>query len=115
MLWPALFSQFAFFLDRRDASGEVWWDQLGSRKEESRWQAEWDALRSPTKARSPADQRAISRVSQCLRFFSSTAEPLVQVADFVSGVTFAASEGDESFLLRLLDEYNHRWQTVHLS
>ena len=115
LLWTALFGQFAIFLDWQDASGEVWWDQLGSRKEENGRQAEWDSLRSATHPRSPADQRAVNRISPRLRFCDSATEALMQIADFVSGVIWDASEGDEDFLLQLLDQYGDRWQTVHVS
>lgn len=104
-LWVGPLGQFAFFLEKHNARGEIWFDQLGSRNEEARRQADWEELRDGVWAVKPEKQAIVRRIAPTLRFFDSRAEPLVQIADFVSGVIWAASEGDEGFLLRLLREF----------
>jgi hypothetical protein len=104
-LWVGVLGQFALFLKEHSATGEVWFDQLGSRAEEARKQADWENLRDGEWPVNPENQALLKRIASTLSFFDSQAEPLVQIADFVSGVIWAASEGDEQFLLEALDEY----------
>lgn len=103
--WVGPLAQFALFLAEHNATGEVWFDQLGSRQEEARKQATWKQLRNGVWAVKTEYQAVLHRIASSLRFFDSEAEPLVQIADFVSGVIWAASEGDEQFLRTLLEEY----------
>jgi hypothetical protein len=103
--WSSVLLQFAIFLQRRNARGEVWFDQLGSRQEEARKQADWDRLRNGPWPVAPENQAIARRIAPTLKFFDSRTEPLVQIADFISGVIWAASEGDEEFLLNSLKEY----------
>ena len=103
--WVGVLGQFALFLEQNRATGQVWFDQLGSRREESRKQTSWQQLRDgewPIKTR---HQRMLRWVERELRFLDSATEPLVQAADFVSGVIWAAAEGDEEFLLSSLESY----------
>jgi hypothetical protein len=105
ILWVSVLAQFAIFLQQCNARGEVWFDQLGSRQEESRKQANWDQLRNDPWPGAAEHQAIARRIAPTLRFFDSRTEPLVQIADFISGVIWAASEGDEEFLLNSLKEY----------
>ena len=44
ILWVGAIGQFALFLKQHHAKGEIWFDQLGSRQEEARKQADWVQL-----------------------------------------------------------------------
>ncbi len=103
--WVGPLGQFALFLEEHNAAGEVWFDQLGSRQEEARKQATWERLRNGVWAVKTEYQAMLRRIATTLRFFDSGIEPVVQIADFVSGVIWAASEGDEHFLRSLIEEY----------
>ena len=104
-LWVGVLAQFSLFLEGRNATGEIWFDQLGSRKEEERKQHEWEQLRDGEWPVHPENQLKLRRIDPVLKFLDSQTEPLVQIADFISGVIWAASEGDEEFLLRAFDKY----------
>ncbi len=101
-----VFSQFALFLKITKGIGEMWFDQLGSKKEQSRKQKSWDTLRKniPTQYK-----EEIFRIKPEIKFFDSKNEPIIQVADFVSGVIWAASEGDEEYLMRFFHDYFPHW------
>jgi hypothetical protein len=105
VLWVGVLGQFAIFLKEHNATGEVWFDQLGSREEEARKQADWGYLRDGEWAVNRKNQDLLKRIEPALKFFDSRVEPLVQIADFVSGVIWAASEEDEEFLISALDKY----------
>ncbi len=104
-LWLGVIAQFAMFLEHKKAYGEIWLDQLGSRKEEARRQSDWHRLRDEEGVVDVSYQRSLRRILPTLKFFDSEAEPMIQVADFVSGVLWAAAEGDEEFLLSFFKEY----------
>lgn len=105
LLWFGVVGQFATFLKQHNAKGEIWFDQLGSRKEEARWQESWARMRNEPWPAYIENQKTLKRIAAQLKFFDSVDEPLIQVADFISGVLWAASEGDEEFLLRVFREY----------
>lgn len=106
VLWVTITGQFALFLKEHNGIGEIWFDQLGSRSEEARKVESWKNLLEATQALNPRYQEWVQRISPNLKFFDSRVEPLVQVADFVSGVIWAASEEDEEFLLRTIRKYS---------
>lgn len=104
-LFVTIIGQFALFLMERRATGEIWFDSVGSRKEEERKQESWRQLRDGEWAVEPHNQRHLKRVSPEIKFVDSQENELIQVADFISGVIWAASEGDERFLLQALSKY----------
>lgn len=101
-----LLLQFAWYVgENHGVVGEIWCDQLGSRKEEAHLQGEFTAAITDFTAPRPDDQQLIERVNPTIRFLNSKDEPLIQVADFVSGVIWAAAEGDEQYLAARLHDY----------
>jgi hypothetical protein len=106
LLWIPIIGQFALFLKQRDALGEIWFDQLGSRKEESRKEKQWQDVLGNLHFLDPKYSAWVRRILPDLKFFDSKVEPLVQIADFVSGLTWAASEEDEEFLVQFIREYS---------
>jgi hypothetical protein len=93
-------------LEQYNATGEIWFDKLGSPTEEARRQIEWERLRNGDwKVEPKNNQERLHRIAPALRFLDSKTEPLVQIADFVSGVIWAASEGEDEFLLKTFDKY----------
>jgi hypothetical protein len=105
MLFLGPIGQFAVFLMEHGGTGEIWFDRLGSEGEERRRQEAWQQLRDGEWKGNPRYQKVLKRMSRQIKFLDSRANPLVQVADFVSGPIWAASEGDQSFLLRALHKY----------
>jgi len=97
--------QLALFLTQHRARGEIWFDRLGSEAEEQRRQDSWRQLRNGEWKVKPENQKVLKRISPEIEFRDSRTTPLVQVADFLSGVIWAASEGDEIFLLDALSKY----------
>lgn len=97
--------QFALFLMEHGGTGEIWSDRLGSEAEERRRQHAWQELRGGEWKVNSQSQKALKRISRQIKFLDSRTNSLVQVADLVSGPIWAASEGDEIFLLRALDKY----------
>lgn len=97
--------QFALFLMEHGGKGEIWFDRLGSEAEERRRQNSWQQLRDGKWKVNPQNQKILKRISRQLKFLDSRTNPLVQVADFLSGPIWAASEGDEVFLLQALSKY----------
>jgi hypothetical protein len=103
--WVSVLGQFALFLEQRQATGQVWFDQLGSQADEARKQASWSELRDIPWTLATANQSKLQRIAPTLHFLDSKTELLIQIADFISGVFWAASEGDEQFLVRNIDKY----------
>jgi hypothetical protein len=104
-LFVGVIGQLALFLMEHRARGEIWFDKLGSQAEEQRRQDSWQQLRDGEWKVHPENQKVLKRISPDIKFFDSQTTPLVQVADFISGVIWAASEGDEVFLLQALSKY----------
>lgn len=97
--------QFALFLMEHRGKGEIWFDKLGSEAEQQRRQDDWQEFRDAQWKVNPKNRKVLQRISPRIKFLDSRTNSLVQVADFVSGVIWAASEGDETFLLRALSKY----------
>ena len=104
-IWVGVLGQFALFLNEKTSIGEIWFDQLGSQKEQERKQTEWIQLRDGDWPVNPENQLLLKRIASNFKFYDSQTEPIIQIADFVSGITWAASEGDEVFLLQTIDEF----------
>lgn len=69
VLWVGIVGQFATYLEHFKTSGEIWFDQLGSRSEEDRWQATWKRLRNKEWPNKSPYQKRLKRIAQDLRFF----------------------------------------------
>jgi hypothetical protein len=106
--WIGPLAQFALFLGQHNASGEVWFDRLGSKREEKRRQSAWE------KHLDLHDDSRLHRIDRTLRFCDSRTEELIQAADLVSGVIWAASEGDMTFLDKLVERYVPRHERKYL-
>lgn len=107
-IFAVTIGQFATYLkDHKGKHGEIWFDKKGSAKEEQRWQANLTTLHRtlPQSPMSPENKAFVLRVNSQIKFYDSKAEPLVQVADYVSGLIWAASEGDEYFLKSIINKY----------
>jgi hypothetical protein len=104
-LYVGPIGQFALFLMHHPGKGEIWFDKLGSEAEEQRRQDSWRELRDGEWKVNPENQKLLKRISPQIKFLDSSTNSLIQVADFVSGVIWAASEGDEVFLLQALSKY----------
>jgi hypothetical protein len=104
-LWITVYGQFALFLHQHRAGGEIWFDRLGSLAEEQRRQDHWHHLRNDPWQINPENQKLAQRISPHFKFLDSKANELVQMADFISGVIWAASEDDVGFLLRAFEKY----------
>lgn len=105
VLSVALYGQFATFLKKVEGNGEIWFDQLGSLKEQARRQTDWETLRDTDEVLNIILRRIESRI----KFFDSKTEPIIQIADFVSGVIWAAAEGEEKYLLEYFQSYFPKW------
>lgn len=101
-------SQFSRYLKENNRMrGEIWFDQLGSRKEEERWQGYFTAFRNAIQKAPPSvkHRKIVMRIKPEIKFYNSATEPFIQLADFVSGVIWATSEGDDLFFSQLLEKY----------
>jgi hypothetical protein len=105
VIWVGVLGQFALFLNEKTATGEIWFDNLGSQKEQNRKQKEWLELRNVEWPVQPETQLLLKSIAPKFKYFDSKTEPVIQIADFVSGIIWAASEGDEIFLLKNLNRY----------
>jgi hypothetical protein len=105
VLWIPVLAQYALFLSKIGSVGEIWFDRMGSRAEERRRQQSWIELREGDWKVNPENQTLFKSISPEIRFFDSRRNALVQVADFISGVIWAASEGDDDFLLGVIEKY----------
>jgi len=113
ILSVAVYAQFALFLKINPGIGEMWFDQLGSETEQDRKQKAWIELRDNNPDKNI--RRMMKRISPTIKFFDSKKEPIIQIADFVSGVIWAASEGDEKYLLHKLGSYfGQNWSRICL-
>jgi hypothetical protein len=104
-LWVPILGSLALYLRQIGSLAEVWFDRMGSRAEEERRQESWLEMRNGVWKVKPENQRLLKAISPEMRFFDSSTTGLVQVADVISGVIWAASEEDEDFLTLVLDRY----------
>lgn len=104
-----IYGLFALYLNQVRGKGEIWMDKLGSKKEQNRLQESWVQLRNNPvqKKNNPKYFRMTQRINETIKFLDSSQEPVIQIADFLSGVIWAAAEGDESFLARFEQTYTH--------
>jgi len=109
-----IIGQFASFLNLKRSDGEIWLDRLGSIKEQERMQDSWSKLRDcPThnfvnqKAKFDfhRNQKLLQKIKKELHFFDSKVSQIIQIADFISGVIWAASEGEEDYLISQFEYY----------
>ncbi len=113
ILSVAIYGQFALFLNIFPGIGEMWFDQLGSETEQDRKQKAWIELRNNNDNKD--NQRMIKRILPTIKFLDSNKEPIIQIADFVSGVIWAASEGDEKYLIHKFESYfGQYWSKICL-
>ncbi len=105
LLWESVVSQFALYLEEHKGHGEIWVDHLGSPKEENRRQIALQHIQNMPWQIKPENQRLYQVINPVLKFFNSSDQPAIQLADFVSGVIWAAAEGDEHFFHLLMDKY----------
>lgn len=104
-LWVPVLASLALFLRQKRSLAEVWFDRMGSRAEEEMRQASWRELRDGEWKVNPENQQLLKSISPEIRFFDSRRSELIQVADMISGVIWAASEEDEEFLRSILEKY----------
>ncbi len=98
--------QFSRYIkEHKGKEGEIWFDKLGSLQEEERLQNQifelFDNLALPSKE----NQKIVKRINPKLKFLDSEQEPIMQIADFVSGTIWASAEGDNWFFNKLLENY----------
>lgn len=103
----SVYAQFALFLRILKGRGEIWMDKLGSRSEELRRQNQWSVLRRNNINKE--NKRMTLKIREKIKFFDSKEEPVIQIADFISGVIWCASEGDEKILLNTIHNYFPYW------
>lgn len=102
-----VYGQFCRFLKIVNGFGEMWFDQLGSIQEQERKQTDWLNLRDNNS--NLEYRRMMRKIKPQIKFFDSKEEPVIQIADFVSGVIWAASEGEEAHLLKYFQAYFPAW------
>jgi hypothetical protein len=108
LVFAAVQGQFALYLKQhRLPKGQIWFDQLGSMAEQERFQEGllnfYDSL--DTAAMPKARVRLVRKIDPHVQFKDSNESEVIQIADFVSGVIWAAAEGDTVFLEMLLEAY----------
>lgn len=96
--WTGVIAQFALFLGQKSGSGEIWIDRSGSTAEDKRKQELW------TNAYQSTDPR-FKAIAPEIKFFDSKDNLLIQIADFISGALWAASENDDVFLSQHLNNF----------
>ena len=113
ILSVAIYGQFAMFLNIFPGIGEMWFDQLGSDTEQDRKQKAWIELRNNNSNKN--NKRILKRILPTIKFLDSSKEPIIQIADFISGVIWAASEGDEKYLIQKFESYfGQNWSKICL-
>ncbi|MCA9964752.1 MAG: DUF3800 domain-containing protein [Anaerolineales bacterium] len=101
-----LLGQFALYLREQDGKkGEIWCDQLGSLQEQNDLKSAFASTFDNLGNLLPPLLPYVKAVNPHLSFFDSSQKPIIQVADFVSGVIWAAAEGDSWFLRKHLEKY----------
>ncbi len=103
----ATLGQFALYMmEKNGQKGEIWFDNLGSEKEEEELQTKFaNIFTNLSNLDSPHYQKIVKRISPQIRFYNSKNEPFVQIADFVSGVIGASAEGDNRFFEPFIEKY----------
>jgi hypothetical protein len=100
IFWMGLIAQFSLFLKQHDGQGEIWLDKSGSPAEDERKQQSWLESRS-----SPTLKDRYTMIEPQIKFFDSQDNTMIQIADFVSGALWAASENDDVYLMLHLEGF----------
>jgi len=108
-LWFAPLALFCNFLVKRNATGEIYRDRLGSTNEENEWQTMFGNLLAtiPNARANPVLRQGMSRINPTMTFVDSSTDELVQLADCICGLTFSASIGKEEFLAPVFQYFKH--------
>ena len=105
VIWVSVLGQFSLFLKNHNSTGQVWCDSLGSKSEEDRRKNDWINLREGEWKINPENQKTIQRIHHDIVFLNSKDNGIIQIADFLSGVIWAASENDDEFLQLHIENY----------
>ena len=110
LMWLGPVALFGVFLHARRATGKLWFDQLGSEKQQTRRQEAWSKQLRLIRAGEchpdhESNLRKLLAIDEKIELFDSRTCEAVQIADFVCGVVWQAAEGDEAFLAMLQVEF----------
>ncbi len=106
LVLSVLLGQFALYLREHDGKdGEIWCDQLGSQLEQDELKEAFAGTSNNLEYLHPPLRPYVEVISPHLSFFDSVQKPIIQVADFVSGVIWASAEGDNWFFRKLIEKY----------
>ena len=106
LVLSVLLGQFALYLrERNGKDGEIWCDQLGSQKEQDELKTAFADTFNDLENLLPPLRPYVEAVNPHLLFFDSVQKPIIQIADFVSGVIWASAEGDNWFFRKHLEKY----------
>ena len=102
-IWVTPFALFALFLSNKHATGQVWWDDVSGEQEREKKNSEWRTLKTLQGA--PPE---IQSIDDEVLFLDSRENEAIQVADFLCRVLWQAMDGDEIYLARFIDKYDHK-------
>jgi hypothetical protein len=91
---------------------------LSDRKKERKLQESWENLRNTPWKVYRERQAMLQRIDITIKFIDSKKEPLIQIADFISGVIYGVYKGDQTFfkenLERFFPEGNRTYRLLHI-
>lgn len=106
LVLSVLLGQFALYLREHDGKyGEIWCDNLSSQQEQDKLKTAFASTFNSLENLLPPLRSYVEAINPNLSFFDSLQKPIIQVADFVSGVIWASVEGDNWFFRKHLEEY----------
>lgn len=102
----SLLTQFSLYLkEHQGGNGQIWCDQLGSSKEQKQLQVEFTSFFDNLASQNNPIYNYVLKIEPQIRFFDSKNEPMIQIADFVSGVIWSSAENDHEFFKQLIEMY----------
>ncbi len=102
-------ARFAVYLRLHRGIGEVWFDQLGSQKEEERFQKVLTNVLTEvhdSPAFSDENRHATLQIMPKITFLDSKTSEAVQIADFICGALFRGARGNMDILSIFENKYN---------
>ena len=106
LITAGILGQFALYLqEHHSEGGSIISDKLGSQREESRLQNDIARILEEAKGIRSNSNRLLDKINPSVSFCDSKEEPLVEIADFVSGPIWSAAQGDDYFFLNHLSHF----------
>lgn len=117
-MWFGPIGMFGTFLHLKKAKGKMYFDHLSPNQEKERQESWSNQLQKIREREIPEELyqnlQKLLCIDERITFLDSQKYEIIQIAEFISGVIWNASEGDEEFLANFEKEYGRKAESFGL-